>query len=106
MYILFSSPVEQELKFEDIFAVNPLLKKCKQSSHQTSSAGLLKTMKRKKQNNSDNIPVLKPVGFSLHSLHPDKPGHVIGTDFLCSSGEMATTWLESIKTLIHGGCCL
>jgi ceramide kinase len=92
---------KRELKFDEIFAVNPVLQKSKHSHQSASSSEFLKTLKRKQEQQMDDVIVPKPMGFSLYSLHPHKAGHVMSSEFMCCSSEMGSTWLESIKTMMH-----
>lgn len=59
---------------------------------------------KSKRNTKKSTAVLQPEmqGFALHSLHPSKLGHVVSVQFMCSSPEMSSTWLESIRTQMQG----
>ena len=100
----------QCLHLSEVFAATPVYSKPTESSNShapedgvaVKKSALFRHKSKRNPHKLSTVPQPKVKGFALRSLHPSKPGHVVCVQFMCSSPEMSTTWLESIRTQMQG----
>lgn len=100
----------QCLHLSEVFAATPVYSKPTESSNShapedgvaVKHSTLFRHKSKRNPHKLSTAPQPKVKGFALRSLHPSKPGHVVCVQFMCSSPEMSTTWLDSIRTQMQG----